>query len=136
MAVTYNESLASDRDRVRFAIGDTIEDSGPKPADGNFTDPEINGLVTLEGSWQRAVAAAFETLASLWAVHATFNADGMSVSQSDIAASYREQAADWRRRFGSSAGASAGSLNVTRADGYSDDLDNVETDDYVSGESA
>lgn len=126
MAFTYSDTLLTDRDRVRFAVGDTLEDAGPRPGDVNFSDAEIAGLITLEGSWQRAVAAAFETLASLWATHTTFDADGMSADQSDIANQYRDQAASWRRRFGEAAGMSGGSVAVTRVDGYSDDIDSEE----------
>ena len=128
MAFSYSDDLLSDKDRVRFAIGDTALSAGPKPADANFTDAEIAGLVSLEGTWQRAVAAAFENLASLWAKHVTFNADGMQASQSDVAAGYRTSAAEWRLRYGGVA--FAGSEPITRADGYSNDLDNIETDDY------
>jgi len=127
MSFTYLDALLLDRDRVRFALGDTSLAAGPKPADANFSDAEIAGLVTIEGTWQRAVAAAFETLASLWAKHVNFSADGMASSQSDVAAQYRESAKQWRQTYGGAA--SCGSAPVIRADGYSDDLDNVETGD-------
>jgi hypothetical protein len=124
MAFTYSDALATDRDNVRFAIGDTTLNAGPKPADANYSDAEIAALVTREGNWQRAVAAVFENLADLWARHVSFNADGTQVAQSDIAKQYREAAVTWRRLHGS-----CGSASTTRADGYSDDLDNVTTDD-------
>lgn len=124
--ITYVGDLMSDLDRVRFNIGDTVVNEGPKPEDGNFTDAEISGLITLEGTWQKAVAACFETLASLWSKHVTFNADGMSADQSDVAAQYRASGADWRSRFGYASGSSpSGSSPTVRADGYSNDLDNI-----------
>lgn len=123
MAFTYSDALTLDRDKVRFSLGDTVSAAGPKPADGNFSDAEIAGLVTIEGTWQRATAAAFETLAALWAKHVTFNADGMAASQSDIAEQYRQSAKDWRAKYGGSF--SCGSVAVIRADGYSNDIDNV-----------
>lgn len=126
MAVTYLGTLATNRDRVRFSLQDTVEAAGPKPADGNFTDAEIDGLLTLEGSWQRAVAAGFEVLASAWSRHVSFNAAGMQASQSDIANGYRAEAASWRKRYGSATSTACGSSAVTRSDGYSDDLNNVE----------
>jgi hypothetical protein len=125
VAFTYSDTLATDCDRVRFAIGDTVSASGPKPADANFTDAELAGLVTIEGTWQRATAAAFEVLASLWAKHPTFEADGVRASQSDIAKQYRESALEWRKRFGTSGTMSCGSTAVIRQDGYSSDLDSV-----------
>lgn len=125
MSFTYSDALTLDRDLVRFAVGDTVVSSGPKPADANFSDAEIAGLVTIEGTWQRATAAAFETLAALWARHVNFSADGMSASQSDVADQYRASAALWRGRYGTAATGASGSSAVTRVDGYSDDLDNV-----------
>ena len=125
MAFTYSDALATDRDRVRFNIGDTTLNAGPKPADANFTDAELTGLVTIEGNWQRATAAAFELLAAAWAKHPSFSAGDMSTSQSDIAQAYAATAKLWRMRYGSGVATGAGSAASTRADGYSDDLDNV-----------
>ena len=125
---SYTGALTTDLERVRFHIGDTVSGSGPKPADANFTDEEIGGLLTLEGSWERAVAACFEVLAGMWARHVTFNADGMSANQSDIAGQYRQSAATWRADFGTSSG-SWSSDAVIRVDGYSDDIDNMTIED-------
>ena len=58
MAFTYLGTLATDRDKARFYLRDVKEDSGPRPADANFSDAETDGLITVEGSWQRAVAAS------------------------------------------------------------------------------
>jgi len=123
--ITYVGDLVSDLDRIRFHIGDTVSGSGPKPSDANFTDAELGALLTIEGTWQRAVANALETLATLWARQVTFSAGDMSASLSNIATQYRESAADWRKRFGYAGGTSSGSSATTRADGYSNDLDCV-----------
>jgi len=125
MAFTYTDSLLLDRDRVRFSLGDTLSAAGPKPADANFSDAEIEGLISIEGSWQRAVAAGFETLASLWARHVTFTAEGMSSNQSDISKQYRESAIEWRDKYGYGAGSSAGTVPTIRVDAYSNDIDNI-----------
>lgn len=126
MALTYSDALTLDRDKVRFAIGDKVVNAGPQPADANFSDGEIAGLIAIEGTWQRAVAAAFETLAALWAKHVTFGADGMSASLSNVAEQYRALAQEWRQKYGG--GETSGSQAVIRADGYSQDIDNVEVD--------
>jgi hypothetical protein len=118
MAFTYTGTLDSDLERVRFYVGDTVSGNGPRPNDLNFTDAELAGLISTEGSWQRAIAAGCEVLAVEWTRFTTFSADGASVSQSDVAAGYREQAKLWRRKAGG-----VGSRAVTRADGYSHDLD-------------
>jgi hypothetical protein len=135
MSFTYLGTLATDLDKVRFHIQDTSWESGPKPADANFTDEEIAGVLTTEGTWQRTVAALFEVLAGVWGRHVTFTADGVSVNQSDVARYYREQAAEWRRKYGTAAAATGGfgTSTVARADGYSDDLDNVTAADSDSG---
>jgi len=121
---TYIGDLSTDLDKVRFYIGDTDAGDGPLPEDANFSDNELDGLITSEGSWQRAVAAGFETMAARWRRYPDFRADGLSLNRTDIADGYAEDAAKWRRRYGGSSGG-AGSRAVTRQDGYSDDVDNV-----------
>lgn len=125
MAFTYSNSLSTDRDKVRFYIQDTVSNAGPKPGDANFSDEEIAGLLAAEGSWQRAVAAAFETLAAAWRRYPSFDADGLRLNRTDIADGYAAQAQVWRKRYGRG-GAAAGYRHVTRADGYSNDYDNAE----------
>jgi len=125
MSFTYDDGLATDRDKIRFAIGDTVYEAGQKPEDVNFSDEELAGLLAIEGSWERAVAAAFETLAALWTKHVTFNAEGISASMSDIADRYRQSAVEWRQRFGdppASVKTQFGSVSPTRVDAYSDDI--------------
>lgn len=130
MAFTYNGTLTTDLDRVRFYLQDTVSAAGPKPSDGNFTDAELSGLITVEGSWERAVAAGLEALAAAWAKHVTFSADGLSVSQSNIAQSYQTEAAKWRKLYGpagSTGTTGTGTTAVTRIDGYSDDVSSDDT---------
>lgn len=133
MAFTYLGTLTTDRDNVRFHLGDTEENAGPRPADANFTDAEIDGLIAAEGSWQRAVAAGFERLATEWTRYPSFKADGLSLNRSDIARGYREQAAEWRKRHGTTAPAYVAG-QITK-DAYSDDVtsDNVDTSGDYSG---
>lgn len=125
MTIAYTDTLLTDRDKIRFYLQDVTDGSGPLPDDANFSDNEIAGLVLAEGSWQRGVAAGFETLAAAWRRYPTFKADGLVLNRSDIAKGYTTQAKEWRRKYGGSGGG-AGSRAVTRADGYSDDITNVE----------
>jgi hypothetical protein len=125
MPLSYDDALATNRDKVRFHLQDTVTGSGPKPGDVNFTDDEINGLVTAEGSWQRAVAAGFEILASAWMRYPSFRTDAIGFNRSDIAKGYQEQAKSWRNRFGTASGATI-ARTVTRADAYSSDYDTIE----------
>lgn len=100
MTVTYDADFTTDRDKVRSYIRDTVEFEGPLPDDENFSDAEIAGFITAEGSWQRAVAAAFESLAAAWITHPTYQADNMAISNSHIARNYQQQAEYWRKRYG------------------------------------
>ncbi len=124
---SYRATLGTDRDKVRYYLQDVVLGAGPRPADGNFTDSEINGLITAEGSWQRAVAGGFETLAAAWRRYPSFKADGLSLNRSDIAKGYAEDAKGWRKRFGTAI--PVGVAGIIRVDGYSDDVasDSVRT---------
>lgn len=124
MAFTYTPDFTTDRDKIRLYIDDTVQGSGKKPNDANFTDEEIAGFVTAEGTWERAVAAAFEALAAAWIVHVTYQADNMAISHSHIARNYQEQAKQWRNRYGPIDVDSihgAGSVIVVVSDEYADD---------------
>jgi hypothetical protein len=135
MAFTYVGTLATDLDRVRFSLGDTVSGAGPRPADGNFTDAEIAGLIALEGSWQRAVGAGFERLAAEWTRYPNFSTDGLRVDRSDIAAGFQAQAAKWRKDFPRPVGVKVAG-QITK-DAYSDDVtsDAVDTSgDYAGHE--
>lgn len=130
MAFTYDDTLTSTRDKVRFWIRDTVADKGPMPNNGNFSDDEINGLLTIEDSWQEAVAAGFETLAAAWASHTSFSVNNGSFSRSDATKHYLTMAKSWRERYGEATAAPTPRFSVravTRQDGYSDDLTAVET---------
>lgn len=128
MTITYTGTLLTDLDKIRFYLQDTVSGSGPKPADGNFTDAELTALITVEGTWQRAVAGGFETLASAWRRYPNFTADGLTLNRTAIADGYAKQAKEWRDKAGypSTTYVRAGSRAVTRVDGYSSDVDNQE----------
>ena len=85
---------------------------------------ELNELITVEGTWQKAVAGVCEILGNAWAIAVTFSADGLSVSRSDIARAWQSQAAAWRKKYGG--GYRSGANAVTRADAFSNDVTNVE----------
>ncbi len=69
MAFTYD--LTTDRGKVRFGLGDTIANSGPRPDKRNFTDAEIDYLISTETAGNTAaIALGFETLSSEWAAYA------------------------------------------------------------------
>ena len=126
MTFTYVGDYSTDLDKVRENIRDVVSGSGPRPADANFTDALINGIITDEGSWQRAVAALFEMLAAEWRRHPSYSTDGLRLDRSDIADGFEKTAKDWRSKYGGSARQYA-PVYVTgqiTKDGYSDDITN------------
>lgn len=127
MSFTYRADLTTDRDKVRFHIQDTVEDAGPKPGDGNFSDEELDGLITVAGSWERAVSAAFRALAAAWRRYPDFKADGLTLKRSDIADGYERAAIEWEKRHGIVKPVAVAGL--IRVDGYSGDVasDDVDT---------
>lgn len=100
MTFSYDDTIATNRDKVRFWLSDTVEDAGPLPESKNFSDAEIDGLLTEEGSWQRAVAGALERLAIEWFQHPSYSADNFNISNSHVGRNYATMAQEWRARYG------------------------------------
>ena len=127
MTVSYNSNLTASKDKVRFFIGDKIEESGPRPGDENYSDEELAGVLTLADSWEEAVGNMFDTLAAEWIRYPSFQADNFSISRSHISKNYQSQAEAWRKQHGlaspESKYGSPGGQPVTRVDAYSDDKD-------------
>ena len=122
MTLTYAGTLATDLDKVRFYIQDTAANTGPKPAGANFTDAELGGLITVEGTWQKAVAGAFEILAGLWGQYVDMQVGPRRESLSQTAARYESLAARWRKAAGGSSASTVGHRFPTKVDGYSHDV--------------
>ena len=108
MAFTYSDTLLTDHDKVRFWLQDTVDGQGQKPQNDNFSDGEIDALVTIEGTWQLAVAAGFETLAAAWQSKTSFSVFNGSYSRSDAAKGYLALAEKWREDYGFEGGATDG----------------------------
>ena len=121
MTFTYTQTLLTDRDKIRFAIGDTTEDSGVLPGGSNFSDEELAGLVTQEGSWEGAVLACFNSLSARYGKLVDFAVGQRRESLSQAAESFRKQAEDWKKKHGLTS-TSVGTRGMVRVDGYSDDV--------------
>lgn len=123
MAFTYSDALSYDRDKVRFHIGDTQEDAGPRPDKRNFSDNEIAfALDTEDDRINGTVAYLLEILANEWTAYAIQEREGeVQMDAKEVAANYREQAAFWRTKPGGAdeAGRSTGLITLTREDAYS-----------------
>jgi hypothetical protein len=103
MAFSYDDSLSTNRDKMRFHLNDTVEGKGPKPANGNFSNDEIDALLSSEDTWRLAVAAGFEVLASAWSPQTSFSVVNGSFTRSDASKQYLAMAKDWRQKYGTSA---------------------------------
>jgi len=125
MTFTYAGTLATDLEWVRFHIQDVTVSAGPKPDGANFTDEELNGLITAEGSKGRAVAACFEALSSIWRTRYNFSTEGQRFDRASVADGFATLAAQWRAKYGSG-GSRVSDGAVTRVDAYSDDIDSDE----------
>ncbi len=101
MTFTYNEDLSTDLDVIRFRVSDTTSGSGLKPDGSNFTDEEISGLLTIEGSPERTIAAIYENLATAWANYVDTQIGARSEKLSQKATRYASLAKQWRDDYGS-----------------------------------
>ena len=116
-------------DYIRFAIRDTTVNEGPLPENANFSDEEIEMMLEVEGSWQRAVAACYEALYSAWADHVSWEGDGISVSMSHVPRNYERKAQRQRNMFGYTQGQNGRVRTWIRVDGYSQDIPATQVDD-------
>lgn len=124
MAVTYDDQLLTNRDVFRATLNDTVSGSGPKPGSGaatNFSDNEIAGLITLEGTVNRAIARAYEILAGAWARFGLSEIGPRKEDLKEVAKSYATLAKQWRADYGTAASTISTGF-VTRVDGYSQDI--------------
>lgn len=107
MAFTYTP-FASDRDRVRFHIGDT---------DANapiLQDAQIDALLNEVGSWQQAVITALEYLIAVTS-QPNFRADWLTIEHDTARRSYEAMLKHKRKAFGM-AGVKSGSQRTRRED--------------------
>lgn len=106
MAFTYDDSLATDRDKLRFLIGDT--DS----ANAQFSDGEIAYMNTKAGSPDFAAIGAARVLAAKYSRLADTSIETVSVSHSQKAKAYLTLADALQSQYDQSA-ASSGGISAT-----------------------
>jgi hypothetical protein len=115
MTFTYTGDLATDLDQIRFHIDDVIEDTGIKPNGTNFSDEEIEGLLAVEGSVGRTVAAIFQKLAGAYARSVDTKIGPRDEKSSQTAKMYADLAKQWRENYGYPSGVSGvttGTINL------------------------
>lgn len=104
MAFTYD--LTTDRGVVRFNIGDTVENAGPRPDKRNFSDAEIDYLIATETAGTTAATAlGFETLASEWGAYTISEREGeVNFDAKEVSDQFFELATYWRNKPGGGTG--------------------------------
>ena len=116
MAFTYD--LTTNRGIVRFNLGDTVENAGPRPDKRNFTDAEIDYLIATETDGNTAATAlGFETLASEWASYALSEREGeVSFDAKKTSEQFFSVANYWRNKPGGGTGGGSLSAGVITLD--------------------
>lgn len=115
MAFTYD--LATDIGKLRLNLGDKTANKGPLPDQSNFSDEELQSLLTQEGNVMRAVAAACEVLATIWSAVSDSQSSGDQSESFGQAGRFRDRAAALRSQYGGASTAFA--VSFRRHDGYS-----------------
>ena len=120
MSFSYDSTLAADTDKIRFNISDTIENEGRLPNGANFQDEELTAVISMEGSWQMAVASCFDRLAAAWATEdSSINTRNGSFSRNTSPQYFRDLATDWRDKYDVTVPTRAiYGIPITKTDGY------------------
>ena len=128
MALTYVGDLSTNLDKVRFHLGDTTASSGPLPSGGNFTDSELNGLLSSTGTVNKAVSAAMGAIAARWNGYANITVGPRREEYAQIAEAWERRQAAWNELYSIHQTTTGTQVWVTRVDGYSDDISAGEVD--------
>lgn len=98
MAFTYN--LTTNLGKVRLNLGDTVENSGPRPDKRNFADAEVEHFISTETAGNTAATAfGFEILASEWGSYAISEREGeVSFDAKEVSEQYLDIAQEWRNK--------------------------------------
>lgn len=105
MTVTFNpgspDFAIHRRSQLRLLAGDTTENDGPRPSQGNYQDNELDMFLSLEnGDIDRAAARVFETLAAEWSRLAGVYRLGPESEEMRQAAEFAARAAAIRQQHG------------------------------------
>ena len=114
MAFTYDVSTSLGQ--LRLEIGDTVLDAGPRPGGANYSDAELNVVLTpiiaAGYTYGRAVPSALRLLANEWSGQASVAVPEYSAQYGAIAENYRKSAADWERITDATGAGVAGGITV------------------------
>lgn len=101
---TYDPTLSDNVSQVRFFIGDTVVNAGPRantssdPSNSNFQDEEISAILTREsGSVTDTVAVFLNILATEWSALATSITIGPRKEELwRVSARFQDQLKQWQ----------------------------------------
>jgi hypothetical protein len=120
MSFSYDTSLATSKDRVRFAIGDTDKD------DPQFSNEEITALLTIYGSVTVTASAAARALSAKYSREADKWVGDLKILASQKARAYKDLAESLESAATSATGVpSAGGISVAQKQAYEADTDRV-----------
>ena len=105
MSFSYDSSLASDLDKVRLYIGDTV-------SPGLFSNEEIAAYLLIETNVLLCAAALADGLAARFSKSVSFSLEGLSISNSIKADNYRNLADRLRAQAASGGGGAGGAAIV------------------------
>lgn len=114
MAFTYNVSTALGQ--LRLEIGDTVSGAGPRPDGTNYSDEELNVVLTpiiaAGGGYGLAVARVLRRLANEYSHYADVTIGEFSMRYAAVAENYRRQAALWETTIDTTGAAVSGGISV------------------------
>lgn len=116
MTFTYTPGTPNDITRVRFSIGDTVEDTAI------LSDEEITFAVTEQGSWQGAVIACIRFIITKLS-EPDFQADWLRVSASEARKSWERMLAEKKDEFGLGRSVSSSAVATYRVDSNQTEAD-------------
>jgi hypothetical protein len=96
MSFTFNQTPATDLDKLRVAIGDVRPDDGPAPDLSNLSNELLLYFLTEAGSVAGAAALACDHLAALWTPRPIFGPGELSTTHVDMYRKFKQAANDWR----------------------------------------
>ncbi|MCL6597947.1 MAG: hypothetical protein K6T81_04335 [Alicyclobacillus macrosporangiidus] len=106
MGWTYSgDPAASDRDRLRFDLGDTVQ------SDPLLQDEELDYCLSAESSYYGALARACESIAMRFSREASTRVGALSLDLAGRAKQWTERAQEYRRRAAAAHAPSVGGLS-------------------------
>jgi len=119
MAATYSGNpSASDRDMLRFRIGDTDTSSAL------LQDAEYDAMIAAESSLNRRLASCLEAIGRKLLRQPNFALDKWREDRHEVAKSFLAEAKDLRKRSAAQ-GVFAGDISKTTKDAQEEDTDRV-----------